>query len=135
MSAAKPKDIGSLPEFTYTLVEREDALRTILKGNEEEILTAGHIKQRWCTYLEATLGNVPWVAIAKSPTEPNGGSIVDVTKIDFLDFEAEVEPIVDDADQKTEVLTAHLMNIFPLSIGTENEAKDETAAKALDHFR
>ena len=124
----------SLPEFTFSFVEREDAIRTILQGKEEEILTAGHIKQRWSAYLEMTLGNVPWVAIAKSPTESNGGNIVDVVKIDFLEFEAEVEPIVED-EQKTEALTAHLMNIFPLSIGTENEAKDETVAKALDHFR
>ena len=124
----------TLPEFNLSLVERETAIRTILEGSDEEILTAGDIKQRWSSYLQKTIGNVPWVAVAKSPTDPNGGGIVDVVNIDFFEFEAEVEPIVEE-NEKTEALTAHLMNIFPLSIDPENQDKGETAAQALDHFR
>ena len=122
-----------LPEFNFSLNDRENAIRKLLKGDNEKILTAGDVKERFSSCLSEALEPLPVLCLVKSRTQSSNekSCIADVIKINWLEFEAHCEPIVEGGTE-AESFTVHLMDIWPLSVGPDER---QIAAEVLDHYR
>ena len=123
-------EVNEKQEFNYTLKQREDQIRAILKSDSlENEVSVEDIRKRWASYLEQNLPPCPWVAKVKPK------AIVDVLSIDWLNFKADCETL--NEEESSESCCSHfLFQLFPLSVDDgESNKNSKAAAVALDHFR